>query len=132
MYYMLDTDICSYILKNKPQELAEKFNSLTKETLCISIITYAELMFGIKKKKLGYKFMQTFKDFISRLEIVPFEVYAAKEYAEIRAYLEATGVPIGNMDILIAASAKAINAVLVTNNLKHFNNVPKLKVETWL
>lgn len=134
MLYLLDTAICSYILKNKPEKVAKKFAQITKkhDTLCISVITYSEVFFGIKKKNLGSRFIRIFNDFISRLEVVDFDINAAKEYASIRTYLENKGTPIGNMDILIASSAKALNAVLVTNNIKHFKFIPHIKVENWV
>ena len=128
--YMLDTDICSYIIKENPKQLAKKFIAHEKHDLCISIITYAELHYGAIKSK-SKEIIKKVKLFTGLLRIIAFDQKAAECYAVIRSELNNKGTPIGHMDLLIAASASAIDAVLVTNNTKHFKKISSINVENW-
>ena len=129
--YMLDTDVSSYLIRETPQKLMNKFVSHANDDICISSITYAELSFGLLNnysERLDKKISQ----FISLVEILDWTSSAAQEYAKIRYHLKKAGTPVGSMDVLIAASAISINAELVTNNRKHFSLVPDLKIADWI
>ena len=132
MRYMLDTDICIYILKRKPESVYHHLKKIQPENIVISTITYAELMHGIEKSTQKKKNLNLLNDFLTHLEILDWDTTAAEYYGQLRNTLETQGTPIGNMDLMIAAHAKSIHAKLITNNLKHFNKVPHLKVETWV
>jgi tRNA(fMet)-specific endonuclease VapC len=129
--YMLDTDISSYLIKENNPSLAEKIMSHEKDRICISSVTYAELRFGALKKN-SEKLTGRIKHFISLVHTIDFGKDAAEEYARIRLVLEKNGSPIGNLDMLIAACALAVGAVLVTNNQRHFSLIPGLLCENWL
>ncbi|GHV88669.1 ribonuclease VapC [Spirochaetia bacterium] len=128
--YLLDTDICSYTIRETPKTVIEKFWKHRNDDICISSVTYAELLYGGLHKG-SVKLQDQIKAFVSRVSIIDFNAAAAEEYAQIRQFLELHGTPLGNMDMLIAACAKSSNAVLVTNNLKHFSRIPNLKQENW-
>ncbi|HHB91721.1 MAG TPA: type II toxin-antitoxin system VapC family toxin [Thioploca sp.] len=130
--YMLDTNICIYILKKHPPEMKTKFNQI--DSVHISAIVYSELCYGVE---LSPYHLQTprqkqLNEFISLLKIHTWDEKSANIYAKIRAYLKKKGIPIGNMDMLIAAHALSLNAVLVTNNTHEFSKVPELKFENWI
>jgi tRNA(fMet)-specific endonuclease VapC len=130
--YMLDTDICIYILKKRPAAVLEKFSKMHRDQICISIVTYAELKYGAERslsKKMNYEIIE---EFVARLNILPWDEEAANHYAKIRHYLEGQGTPIGNMDLLIAAHARSRGYKLVTNNLREFSRVPDVKLENWV
>ena len=130
--FMLDTDICSYILKNHPVHLREVFNShYHKNTVCISAVTYAELMAGAMRSG-SIQLQERIADFTNLLEVTDWTVSCARQYAAVQTALLNAGTPIGNMDVMIAAAALAINATLVTNNEKHFWKVDGLKIANWL
>ena len=129
--YMLDTDICSYVIREKPLRVFERFEALEMGQLCISVITYAELIYGVEhssSKKINRPIVD---DFVRHLSIMDWGKEAAEHYGNIRAFLRAEGNIIGSMDMMIAAHARSHKMILVTNNDKHFKRVPKLKVENW-
>jgi len=130
--YMLDTNICIYVLKNHSDKLRHKFKAI--KDICISSITYGELCFGIENgdSNLKEERWKQLEAFTQRLLIDPLDENAGKHYGLIRAQLKKDGTPIGNNDLLIAAHARSINAVLVTNNVREFNRVPNLIVENWI
>ncbi|MFC1532127.1 type II toxin-antitoxin system VapC family toxin [Thermodesulfobacteriota bacterium] len=130
--YMLDTNICIYILKKRPTAILDKFDKVRKNQICISIITYAELKFGVEKSLSKRMNQEILKEFVARLQIRLWDEEAADDYAIIRHHLEKRGTPIGNMDLMIASHARSCGYKLVTNNLKEFNRVPKLKLENWV
>lgn len=129
--YMLDTNICIYVIKRRPIEVLETFNKYAG-TLCISSITYAELCHGVEKSSLPEHNRRQVEDFVSRLEIVPYGDKAAAHYGDIRATLERQGKTIGVNDLHIAAHARSEGLVVVTNNLKEFTRVDGLRLENWL
>jgi tRNA(fMet)-specific endonuclease VapC len=129
--YLLDTDMCSYAIKENPKPVMERFWKHRDDAIGISSVTYAELRYGGIRKG-SVKLQTQIQTFISRLRIIDFNAAAAEEYAQIRHFLETKGTPIGNMDMLIAACAKSSNAILVTNNEKHFSKIPDLKLENWV
>lgn len=131
MKYMLDTNICIYAIKNKPESVIKKVLAQNPEDLCISVITYAELMHGVEKSQAVEKNRIAMTLFLSAITVLDFNSRAAEVYGEIRAELEKNGTPIGPMDLLIAGHAKSQNLVLVTNNTREFTRVTGLQIEDW-
>jgi len=129
--YMLDTDMCSYIIKEHPESVHQRFQKLAMEQLCISVITYAELVYGVERSSSKRVNRPIIEDFARHLDVVDWDTDAADHYGVIRAELEAAGTPIGAMDMMISAHAKSLKAVLVTNNQKHFTKVKGLKTDNW-
>ena len=129
--YMLDTDMCSYIIKEHPESVRQRFQTLAMEQLCISVVTYAELIYGVERSSSKRVNRPIIEDFVRHLDVMDWDTEAADQYGVIRAELEAAGTPIGAMDMMIAAHAKSIKAVLVTNNQKHFTKVRGLKIDNW-
>jgi tRNA(fMet)-specific endonuclease VapC len=128
---MLDTNIISYIIRDRDFALIDKFESICdEEVLAISSITVAELYYGVKKRK-NKRLELAVREFLMPLVILPFDEKAANFYGEIRDYLESRGKIIGAYDLLIAAHAISVDAVLVTNNVREFKRVRKLKIEDW-
>jgi tRNA(fMet)-specific endonuclease VapC len=128
--YMLDTDICGYIIKNR-RELADAFIKRQNNDMRISVITYAELLYSVKNSHSS-RVETEVKRFLSLVRVVDWNEAAARHYAEIKDFLKKSGSPIGNMDMLIAAAVLAANALLVTNNKKHFSLVPHLAIADWI
>ncbi|MCY4041898.1 MAG: type II toxin-antitoxin system VapC family toxin [Gammaproteobacteria bacterium] len=133
MIYMLDTDICSYIMREQStsvlQALADKSSS--GHSICVSVITYQELKFGAERSKTG-KYHLRIASFCERLDLIADWTPAqADVFARIQAGLFDQGKPIGFADAMIAAHALTLNAILVTNNRKHFSQVDGLVLETW-
>ena len=129
--FMLDTNICIYILKKHPESVLKKFQMF--DDIHISAIVYSELQYGIElspKKTRQIRFNQLL-DFLSLLTIDYWDQIAADNYAKVRFYLKTQGNIIGNMDMLIAAHALSTNSVLITNNTKEFKRIPELKLENW-
>ena len=131
MKYMLDTNIIIYAKNQRSRKVLDRFLQLKPRDFCISAITLAELEYGVFKSSRPTQNQIALAAFLSRIRILPFDDMAAVEYGKIRAGLERTGQPIGANDLLIAAHAKALDLTLVTNNLKEFERVKGLKVETW-
>lgn len=130
MKYMLDTNICIYLIKERPLSILEKFKSLSLDSICISSITQAELEYGVQKSQYQNKNQSALEEFLLPLEVMDFDSSAA--YGIIRANLEKEGRLIGPMDTLIGAHAKSLNLILVTNNVKEFARIPSLTIENWL
>jgi len=131
MEYLLDTNICIYIIKKRPAGVLKKFESLSLGDVAISSITLAELYYGIMKSSNPKKNQEALDKFLIPLEILEFDYNATIEYGKIRADLEKKGTPIGPLDTLIASHAKSLNLTLVTNNEKEFERIPELKIENW-
>lgn len=132
MKYMLDTNICIYAMKNKPEKVLQRLKEEINEGVCISSITLAELEYGMKYSSNPAKNEQALLRFLVPLSVLPFGAAAASEYGEIRAFLQKQGVPIGPLDMLIAGHAKAEEITLVTNNVREFERVPLLELENWV
>ena len=132
MKYLLDTDICIYIIKQHPQNVIKKFKSISLGDIGMSSITLAELLYGVEKSQQQQKNKAALEEFTLPLEIVSFDDCAAQHYSVIRAQLERKGMPIGPLDLMIAAHAQCLDVTLVTNNVKEFSRVPKLKIENWV
>ena len=130
--YMLDTNICIYVLKNRTNQLRQKFKA--SKSLCISSITYGELCFGIENGNhvLKKERWQALNLLIRKLIIEPWEEKAAQDYGLIGATLKREGNIIGNNDLLIAAHARSLDMILVTNNTKEFAKITNLKLENWI
>jgi len=131
MEYLLDTNICIYIIKKRPASVLKKFESLSLGDVAISSITLAELYYGIMKSSNPRKNQEALDKFLIPLEILDFDYAATIEYGKIRADLEKKGTPIGPLDTLIASHAKSLNLTLVNNNEKEFERIPDLKIENW-
>jgi tRNA(fMet)-specific endonuclease VapC len=129
--YMLDTDICSYIIKNRPVGLKDVFKEHEKDDLCISTVTCAELLYGLEKKRSD-KLERDIDALVALVRVVDWNYLAARKYAKIRHHLASTGKVISDLDMQIAAAALAMDAKLVTNNKKHFGLVPDLPIADWL
>jgi tRNA(fMet)-specific endonuclease VapC len=132
MIFLLDTNICIYLIKKKTPQVLQKFQSLPSETVGISSITVAELNYGIYKSQFPEKNRTALNQFLSPLQILKFNEIAADYYGKIRADLEKKGQVIGAMDMLIAAHALSLDIILVTNNSKEFSRIHNLKIENWL
>ena len=132
MKYLLDTNECIYIIKKKPSQVFEKLGTLQINDIGISVITLAELEYGISKSTFPEKNKIALIKFLAPLEILPFTEKAAEIYGKIRSYLEKTGSIIGTLDLFIGAHAKSENLVLVTNNVTEFGRIPNLKIENWV
>jgi tRNA(fMet)-specific endonuclease VapC len=128
--YMLDTDICIYVMKNYPAELRERFDRLADQ-ICISTITLGELHFGVEKSARPAENLEALEVFTARLQIVPFSAKAAAHFGQIRARLARLGTPAGGYDMLIGAHARSEGLILVTNNVREFQRMPGLTVENW-
>lgn len=132
MLFMLDTNICIYIIRNHPAQIVERVKHYHPSDLVISAITVCELEYGASKSGNPVKNRQALTRFLVPFEISPFSEQAAFHYGEIRAHLEREGKIIGAMDLLISAHARSMSLTLVTNNLKEFERVPGLRAESWL
>ena len=129
--YMLDTNICIYVLKGRPPALRERFDRVA-ERLCISSITLAELHYGAEKSAQRLANLQAIAEFVARLEVLDFSGAAAAHHGQIRAELERLGQPVGPYDMLIGAHARSEGLILVTNNLREFARMPGIRVENWV
>lgn len=132
MKYLLDTNICIYLIKRKPPQVLQKFQAHSVGEIGISAITVAELQFGVHKSQYVEQNQRALRQFLLPLVCAPFDEQAAAAYGEIRVTLEAQGTPIGSLDTLIAAHALSLDVALVTNNLKEFSMVPNLQVVNWV
>ena len=131
MTYMLDTNICIYAIKNRPKQVFEKIKENLFCGLRISAITLAELEHGVEKSQYPDRNRAALLQFLSILEILPFDDDAAVEYGKICADLQRKGTPIGTMEMLIAGHARAEHVILVTNNTREFERVENLRLENW-
>ncbi len=132
MKVMLDTNICIYIIKQKPQSVLERFRAFQVGDVGISSITLAELQYGAMKSARPQQNRESLKEFITPLDVASFDIAASEAYGTIRASLEKSGRPIGAMDFLIAAHALSLDARLATNNEQEFRRVRGLHVENWI
>jgi tRNA(fMet)-specific endonuclease VapC len=129
--YMLDTNICIYVIKNRPVARRERFDQLA-EGLCISTITLGELLYGVEKSARRSQNLQAVEQFTARLDVLPFSAKAAARFGQIRTELARVGMPCGAYDMLIAAHARSEGLMLVTNNVREFQRMPGLRVDNWV
>jgi tRNA(fMet)-specific endonuclease VapC len=126
---LLDTNICIYVMRRRPVDVFQRFDA-TRDSLSVSIITVAELEYGVERSAHRTKNARALDEFLAMLAITPWDRACAKQYAKVRAATQRQ--PIGAEDTMIAACALAHDALLVTNNEREFRRVPKLKVENWV
>lgn len=131
MRYMLDTNICIYAIKHKPEQVFIRLQEHEPSEVCISSVTYAELVHGVEKSNAKEKNRVALALLLANIEIMDFDSMAAESYGRIRADLENAGTPIGPLDMLIAGHAKSLGYTLVTNNTREFERVKELKIENW-
>ncbi len=132
MKYMLDTNICIYLIKKKPENVLIKLHSNIDNGVSISAITLAELIHGVEASAYPQKNALALNLFLSIVDILPFDDVAAAEYGKICTALRRQGNLIGTMDMLIAAHAKAKGLIIVTNNVREFERVEDLRIENWV
>ncbi len=131
MRYMLDTNICIYSIKHKPEQVFLRLQEHNPADICISSVTYAELVHGVEKSQAVEKNRLALTLLLSNIEILNFDALAAESYGKIRADLEKQGTPIGPLDMMIAGHAKSLGYTVVTNNTKEFKRIKDLKLENW-
>jgi tRNA(fMet)-specific endonuclease VapC len=131
MKYMMDTNICIYLIKQKPPKVLKHFQAHAVGDIGISSVTLAELRYGVAKSRHVEKNRQALDEFILPLEIADFDEKAAESYGKLRASLEKDGKPIGSMDMLIGAHALSLGVTLITNNTREFKQIRNLKVTDW-
>ncbi|OLD20985.1 MAG: VapC toxin family PIN domain ribonuclease [Acidobacteria bacterium 13_1_40CM_3_65_5] len=131
MKLMLDTNVCIYLIKEHPVSVLERFAAHPVGDIGISVITLAELEYGVTKSSRPAKNREALEQFVSPLDVAPFDRPATAAYGRLRTALEKKGQPIGSMDLLIAAHAISLNVRLITHNVKEFGRVPGLRIEDW-
>lgn len=131
MRYMLDTNICIYAIKHKPEQVFLKLQAHDPSEVCISSVTYAELVHGVEKSQSIEKNRVALALLLANIEIMDFDSSAAESYGKIRADLVKAGKPMGPLDMMIAGHAKSLGYTVVTNNTKEFMRVNGLKLESW-
>jgi tRNA(fMet)-specific endonuclease VapC len=132
MKYMLDTNICIGLIRQKPQKLIRRLTRCEPGEVGVSSITVAELAYGANKSNLIEQNLSALEQFLLPIEVADFDQQASAAYGTIRAHLEREGKVIGAMDMLIGAHALSLGVTLVTNNVDEFQRIPKLKVEDWM
>jgi tRNA(fMet)-specific endonuclease VapC len=133
--YMLDTNICSFIMRSRPAAVLDRLEQCVEagDIITVSAITYAELRFGATSSKASPKHSKLVDAFVQRLDgILPWDAAAVDATARLRAVLAAKGTPIGENDAAIAGNALAVGAVLVTYNTREFDRVAGLTIEDWV
>lgn len=132
MKYLLDTNICIFIINKRPEKVLEKLCALDPAEVAISSITLAELRYGVAKSKHQQQNSAALDEFLLPLTVVNYAAEAALHYGDIRAQLEKQGKLIGPLDLLIASHARCLKLTLVSNNIQEFKRVPHLKVVDWV
>ena len=128
---MLDTDISIFVINKKPPHLKRLFNSNIGR-ICVSSVTYGELLCGVEKSQARERNSREVEGFIARLEVLDFDFQAAQQFGQVKAELETTGNVIGPYDMMIAAHARSHGLVVITNNTREFSRVNGIRVENWL
>ena len=129
--YMLDTNMASYIVRGADPALAARLTAVPMSQLCVSSITQGELLYGLARRPGATNLQIAVREFLARLDVLAWGSEAATQYGILRATLEASGTPLGNLDMQIAAHALAMGAILVTND-QAFARVPALALENWV
>jgi len=132
MHYLLDTNICIYLIKKRPPEVLERFRQHSPQDVAISTITVFELEYGVEKSQYRQRSKDALAKFLLPLNLINLDRSSAIEAAIIRAQLEKEGMPIGPYDLLIAGLARSQDMTLVTNNIKEFERVVSLHLENWV
>jgi tRNA(fMet)-specific endonuclease VapC len=132
MLYMLDTDVASYIIKRRSPGIEARLAEVEPASVCVSAIMCAELLYGLKRLAPKHKLSRAVREFLRIVRVLAWDAEAAAFYADIRHRLVSSGEPIGELDMMIAAHSLAASAVLVTNNVRHYERIPAaLIVENW-
>lgn len=129
--YMLDTNMCIFTIKNKPESVREKFNRYSHQ-LCISSVTLMELIYGAEKSAAPERNLAIIEGFTARLSVLSYDSYAAAHSGQIRAEQARLGKPIGPYDLMIAGHARSCGLIVVTNNTREFERVSGLRLEDWV
>jgi len=128
---MLDTNIVSYIVTGRYPSVRRQLDATDSTQICVSVITRAELLFGLVRLPAGHPRRHDVRRFIDHVTMLAWDERAADVHADIRYRLQSAGQPIGELDTMIAAHAVSLDAVLVTNNTRHFGRIPALRLENW-
>lgn len=131
MRYLLDTNICIYIAKQKPPGVLARLRRLRPGDVGMSVVTYLELIYGAWKSQLREENLERIRELESLIPVLPLPASAGRHYGQVRAELERAGSPVGAFDLLIAAHALDLGLALVTNNVREFGRIPQLRVENW-
>ena len=131
MKWMLDTNICIDIIRERPRSVLDRFTGHAVGDIGVSVVTLGELEYGVNASSRPAKNREALDQFVSPLEVAPFDREATAAYGRLRAALEKKGQMIGSMDLLIAAHAVSLDVRLVTHNSREFGRVPGLKIEDW-
>jgi len=129
--YMLDTDMCIFTITRKPAHIKRMFNTHIGQ-LCISAVTWGELICGAEKSEQVEKNLATLDGFAARLEVLPFDKQASRQFGQVKAELELQGQKIGSYDTMIAGHARSKGLIVVTNNVREFKRVEGVRVVNWL
>ena len=132
MKKMLDTNICIYIIKNRPQSVLDELKKCNVGEIILSSITVSELIYGAYKSQFVEKNLKAIEHFLIPFDVAEYDYKAALAYGKLRASLEKKGQPIGSLDMLIAAHALSLDMTLVTNNIKEFKRIEGLNLENWV
>jgi tRNA(fMet)-specific endonuclease VapC len=131
MRYLLDTNTCVALIRQRPTELLNRMKQQQLPDIAISTITIAELQYGVNKSSNVQQNQQALDQFLIPFTFVEFDYASAQAYGPIRTFLEAQGTPIGPLDTLLAAQAIAHSLIFITNNTREFSRVPQLRIEDW-
>ena len=129
--YLLDTNIISHLIRFPTGPILDRLESILPATACISVVVSAEIHFGLKKKASD-RLIQQAEKILSVIDILPLESPVDEHYGDIRSYLNQLGQPIGWNDLFIAAHARTLDLILISDNIREFSRIPGLKVENWL
>lgn len=131
MRFMLDTNVCIDVIRTRPRKVLQKLRRMRPDDVCVSAITLSELEYGVSKSMSPDRNRLALAEFMTPVQVAPYDDMAAAEYGGVRAELERAGTPIGALDMLIAAHALALELTLVTNNEREFRRVPGLRLANW-
>lgn len=131
MRFMLDTNICIFLIRQNPPQVVRRFTRYSPGDIGMSSITLAELEYGVAKSSQPESNRRALSEFLLPLEIAPFDENTAAVYGAVRTVLERRGTPVGSLDVLIGAHALCLGVTLVTNNVREFERIPKLRVVDW-
>ena len=132
MKFLIDTNICIYIMNNRPPEVIQRFKNIEIGLIGISSISVSELHYGVNKSRCIKHNLKRLEEFLNPFEILPYDENASRYYGKIRSQLEKQGNVIGPLDMLIAAHALSKDLILITNNEKEFKRIQAVKVENWV
>jgi len=132
MRYLLDTNICIYLIKKRPSKVLERFRQHSPQDIAISTVTLFELQYGVEKSQYRQRSEDALAKFLLPLNLIDLDRSSAVEAATIRAQLEKEGMPIGAYDLLIAGLARSLDMTLVTNNTREFERIAGLHLENWV